>query len=99
MHHITLNINVLTYSEHKIWLEKSKYHNNINTTTQKIQYTTHSPIELYIVTNCAKKNHQPDTFTLSTSYPNYTKPATPTMITMLCFSHVYIRLSYFNVFY
>jgi hypothetical protein len=99
MHYITLNINVLTYNKHKIWLEKCKYHSNIYTTIQKIQYTTYSPIELYIATNHAKKNHQWGTFTLSISYLDYTKLATPTMIPMLCFLNVYISFSYFNVFY
>ena len=49
----------------------------------KIQYTAYIPIELYIVTD--RWNHQRDTFTLSTSHTHYTKPATPTMISMFCF--------------
>jgi len=47
-----------------------------------MQYTAHIPVELYTVTD-RTKNHQQNTFTLSTSQPDYTKPATP--ISMLCF--------------
>ena len=64
----------------------------------KIQYTAHSSIELYIVTD-RNKNHQRGIFALPTSYPNYTKPATPTKISMLRFLQVYIAFSYFNLFY
>jgi len=65
-------------------LIRTTYHNNIHDTIQNIQYTAHSAIELYIVMDHTK-NHQRNTFTISTSHPQYTKPATPTMIFMFMF--------------
>jgi len=56
----------------------------------RIQYTAHIPIELYIVTD--RWNHRRETFTLSTIHPDYTKPATPTVISMFCFMYLYYAL-------
>jgi len=53
----------------------------------KIQYTVLIPIEFYVVTD--HTNHQRDTFTLSTSQPDYTKPATQTIVSMLYFTCLY----------
>jgi hypothetical protein len=75
------HINVLTYSEHKIWLEKHKDHSNIHTHIRIQIYCTYSYRTVYYRLLESSERYIP----ISLSHPNYTKPATSTMISMLCF--------------
>jgi hypothetical protein len=84
LHHMTLDIQYKLYN-----IQRTKY--LIKNVSIIIIYIPPYKNTIYITYSCRtlhcsdRTNHHWDTFTLSTNHPDYTKPATPTMISMLCF--------------